>query len=201
MSQLPQYYEYLARNGERSDTHPFKYIEEEANFNIGSLAIPVLEFDPYTFNPFDFGIDYEGIPVEEMPDHPALLTSMSRIIGGPKLHDWVKTNQVAVSETYLVMTSVYKKFVPKLTKKLSKRSTSLWGFNSGLTRAGDIHLQVMGDCACSGPDPDGDVIDGLNEAGYSAYYLHNTDTQAQRTSLYAGLGHLARLASDSPYSP
>jgi hypothetical protein len=68
------------------------------------------------------------------------------------------------------------------------------GFNAHLQENEGLRLQVFGNCACMGPEWPGDLIHGV-ENEFAEYHLHNADTQAQRVSLYAGLGHLASLAA------
>jgi hypothetical protein len=194
MAQLPEFYKHLSAKGERSKAQPFQYIEENRHFLIGGEILDLVKFDPYTYVPDELGIDYEGILPEEMPDHPALIRGFGPIIGGPKLHTWVLSNREAVREVHKVIIDAYQILDPDLPKSVLKRSGSHMSFDSYLDSYDHLTLITFGNCACMGPDPDGTFIEG-NEAGFSEYVLHNADLRAQRSSLYAGFGHIARLAS------
>jgi hypothetical protein len=68
------------------------------------------------------------------------------------------------------------------------------GFASRILEEGRINLQVWGDCACLG-SAYGGLFRDVMEKGFVEYELHNADSQVQRAALYAGIGHLAHLAS------
>ncbi len=145
------------------------------------------------FNPDELGLN-DGIDIDEMSQHAALITIMGDAIVGPGLHEWVEANPKALAVTYKVMYEAHVAFLDDPSQSPTEHTTSYIGFASGLRKYGGIGLQVLGSCACMGPNPQSDYFDEQFENGFAEYDLHNADKQVQRTSLYAGLGHLARLA-------
>ncbi len=197
MGEVPGLFRLKADQGENSHLQPFKYDPEASVFEVGETKVALTDFDPLTF-PYVSGIDPEGIPVELMSDHPALLPTgaIGGVIGGPKLHKWAEGHPKEVKATHEVMMEVYLAFLDEPLGELSEEDpSSPWGFRSVVGEDGGVELQVAGDCACLGPGLYGHQIRGRFEHGFAEYELHNADTQAQRTSLYAGIGHLSRLAA------
>lgn len=68
------------------------------------------------------------------------------------------------------------------------------GFSAGRRELGGIGVQVMGNCACMGPEVEGVFINDQFEHGFAEYGFHNADYSWQRASLCAGMGHMALLA-------
>jgi hypothetical protein len=122
-------------------------------------------------------------------------------ISCPRLRDWVTANPERVREAIPVMHDVYKSFLdePDDMPVLEENHHTHMGFAAGIYRESDeyrgVGLQVLGNCACLGINPMSHKVKGGSENGFVEYDLHNADTNAQRVSLFAGLGYLATLAS------
>lgn len=196
MSKVPGYFEYLQEAGRGSGLSSFVYDQTARQFLIDDQTVALKDFDPYNYNPYVLnGIDYEGLPVTAMPETALLIPSHGGLIVGPNLHNWAQENIDSVLAATDVMHEAYTQFVEDSPDDISsERSVGHFGFNAGLREDGGIHLQVLGDCACMGPDPHSHTIEGHFENGYAQYELHNADYPMQRASLYAGLGYLAFLA-------
>ncbi len=59
------------------------------------------------------------------------------------------------------------------------------------TDEGSVRLRTVGQCACIGLDF---TVNDWHSAGFAEYTSHNVDRPAQRASLLAGLGHIAKVA-------
>ncbi|NNN21649.1 MAG: hypothetical protein HKL80_06565 [Acidimicrobiales bacterium] len=196
MSEIPSFFNYLKSEGDKSGLYPFAYVNEDKAFSIGDGKVALTDFDPYTFSSDELGLG-DGIDIDEMPQQAALISIMGGVIIGPKLHEWVEANPKVLADTYKVMYEAYVAFLDDLSQVPAERTTSHMGFASGLREYGGIGLQVLGNCACMGPNPQSYYIDGQFEHGFGEYDLHNADSQVQRASLYAGLGHLAQLTTST----
>jgi hypothetical protein len=196
VAEIPSYFEFLKEQGEKTDLYLFSYNRESRVFTIGEAEVALQEFDPYTFNPFALHLDRDGIEVNDIPNHPALLPGFGDIILGPKAHEWAQSHPHELAATFSVLYESYTSFFADTSFIPTEADTSHMGFAAGWREYGGIGLQVLGNCACMGPDPYSGKIKGMFEHGYAEYDLHNADTQAQRASLYAGLGHIARLTSE-----
>jgi hypothetical protein len=198
MAEIPKFFQNRRDYGEKSHLHPFSYRSEDGVFVIASAEIAETVFDPYGFNPYrpELGIDPEGIDVDDVPNHPLMIPTFGKLLAGPKLHDWAKNNPSKLLDTYKIMHKVCSAFFDDPSQISDKSSVGHMGFASGPREDGGIHLQVLGDCACLGPDPHSLYVKNQFENGYAEYDLHNADYQYQRVGLYAGLGHIARLAME-----
>jgi hypothetical protein len=199
MSEIPEFYQYRKEEGEKSHLHPFSYRNDDSVFEIAGVEIPLADFDPYSFNPYlpEFGIDPDGIEIDDIPNHPALIPTFGNLLVGPKLHDWANQNTDQLLNVFKVMHKAYAAFYDDPSQISGEKGVGHMGFASGPREDGGIHLQVMGDCACMGPNYNSFYIRNQFENGYAEYDLHNADFQFQRASLYAGLGHLARRAAEA----
>jgi hypothetical protein len=201
MAKLPDYFEYFKEHhpGERTNLSPMYYDQSVRYFFIGETKVALEDYDPYTYRRRSRICEEEGehagLFVDEIADHPLMIPAMGTVIAGPKLHEFVQADPSHVERARGVMVDAFKQFCDELPVEIESSGGHL-GFSSSLDRDGAIHLQVLGDCACLGATPDEGVIHGKIEHGFATYALHNADTQAQRASLYAGLGHLARLVDD-----
>jgi hypothetical protein len=196
MSEIPEFYQYRKKEGEKSQLHPFSYRSEDGTFIIAETEIPVAHFDPYSFNPHLLDIDSEGLEIDEIANYPVMIPNYGNLIAGPKLHKWADTKPSELFDAYKVMHEAFTSFIDNASDISGERSRSHMGFCSGLSEYGGVHLQVWGNCACMGSTPHGLYVRDKSEHGFAEYDLHNADVQAQRTSLYAGLGHLARRAAE-----
>lgn len=200
MSKLPSYFE---RKIEEDDVvlpvFPFSYVESDSEFDIAGERISLRQFDPFEFS--GFHIEDKAIPYSRMTDYPVLIPGFGGLIAGPKLHDFAVQNSNALIDSSRAMERAY------FTLEPDHRDTDtdylgpgFMSFRAWVREHGGIGLQVLGNCACSGPDLHSYFIrDGIEE-GFAEYDLHNTDTQAQRAAIYAGMGHLAFLAASESKS-
>lgn len=198
MIEVPGLFRHRAEEGEPSGLQPFSYDETSKVFLVGETVIDLVQFDTPTF-PYIYEGDKDGIPVEEMLNYPAFIpvgTILVNIIGGPKLHNWIAANPDKVRDAHKVMVDAFSAFLDEpLGESLTREDVhGSSGFRITAGQNGGLDLQVAGDCACSGPDLYSHHIRGQFENGFAEYDLHNADIQAQRASLYAGIGHLSRLA-------
>lgn len=195
---LPSYFETKRNKWDEavSGLLPFQYDADNREFQIGETSIELAEFDPYKFTPDVDEDDAGNIPIDQMHEHPLMISVMSGVIGGPKLHEWATANsQVLAKEATEVMHQAFVSLIDEeFASEVKNETAGFMGFDAGVRENGGVVLQVFGNCACLGVSQDGlFVYDGM-ENGYGQYELHNADNQPQRASLYAGIGHLARLA-------
>lgn len=203
MSNLPQFF---YRNREYSDETfqefgtglvAFEYDIEYEHFKIGDRHVAQENFDPFKYIP-ELGDKEKQLTPDEMPEHPLMLYPITGPIGSPILHSWVRQNPEQVLEVRELIHKVFVSFYDNDEEIELGEAVGAWGFESHVTEDGGVHLQTLGDCACMGLTPHSHVIEGRLENDFGQYDYHNTDSQAQRVSLLAGLGHIARLASGRP---
>lgn len=200
MNQIPEFFQYAGNSDLGTTLQPFSYNAEDKSFVIAEQGIELGDFDPYGDVFADLVLDLKGIDVEEVGKHPLYIPIIpGSLIVTPSLHEWAENNVSALSNCWEVIRDAYNAFGKFDSKSgLNKKaSTSHIGFASGLRETGGIHLQTMGNCACMGPRIDGNYFEGRFEYGYGEYDMHNADTQQERASLFAGMGHLARLCAES----
>jgi hypothetical protein len=162
-------------------------------FNLGNSRIQVTDFDiDSVIN--HVPLEEPQIAIDKLPETPLSMPALGNIVGGPKLHNWAKTNSEKIDGTVDVMKKAYQAFYEESLDLPRDDIISHVGFASELQPNGGIVLQVMGNCACLGPDPTRFKFADTMENGFTEYDLHNTDTQAQRASIIAGLGHIAFMA-------
>lgn len=192
---LPSYFEHLKEAGDSSGLQPFTYDASINSFLVSDKRVPAESFDPYVYNPYELGLEEEGLGFEEISRHSLIIPSFGRVIATPKFHSFIKENPKAVGSAINVMKNAYSKLgdIPEGFAD-EEVSYSHLGFAAGFLENGDLRLQVLGNCACLGPTPHGNYLHDKYENNFAEYDLHNADTQAQRTSLYAGLGHMAFIA-------
>ncbi len=192
---LPYHFEWVRnrRPDSRDDFFPLTYDVNTEMFTIATKDVALHEFDLYTFNYLEMGLSGKGIEINDALKYPALLPVIGNVILGPKLHEFAKEYPQEITDTANIMRTAFSSFLED-PSQVDDMGGHL-GFAAGLRRDEGIHLQVMGNCACMGPDPNG-IFPSRFEEGFAEYFLHNADSQAQRASLYAGIGHIARLASE-----
>lgn len=196
---LPSYFEHAKEWGDKtSGVFPFAYDSEGKTFLVGESKISLEDFDPYVFSPDADAADTHEISFDDITEHPLMIPTISGVIGGPKLHKWASENsEQMANEAFEVMHSAFVSLSrPEALGDIPKESdpAGFMGFAAGVREEGAIVLQVFGNCACMGVSQNGLFIHEGMENGFGQYELHNADSQVQRASLYAGIGHLARLA-------
>jgi hypothetical protein len=205
MTELPHYFEYqlaLPPDKQNLDLYPFVYEAETMTFKIADETIPVTDFDPYKFIPdLDLGNAAKPINISESREYHALLPDMTGVIGGPKLHNFTLQNPDVFESARRVMHDALIAVIDGGSDiPFDEDEHGFMGYAAHNMGSEDspqgIRFQVFGNCACMGVHQDGLYIQGM-EHGFVQYDLHNADLPAQRVGLYAGLGHLAKLASEA----
>lgn len=128
-------------------------------------------------------------PVAHTSTHPLML---------PKLHQWLNTNcdnRTLFDETREVMRAVFVALRPDMDY-VDSNPGGFIGFNVQRVGGEYPHLlfQTLGNCACMGVEALGPFGRRFWSGGVAYFTNHNVDTHAQRVSLLAGLGHIARRA-------
>lgn len=200
MSRLPRYFEYLRVRGEPGEfAFSFLYKAETETFIIADQKVRLETFDPYMFVGCNIDLSGKSVKMIDTPKHPALIPTLGGIILGPMLHEFVAKEPHTLHESTQVMRSAFTALEPAFSQDLDNTEYpgGYTGFATSLRHDGGICFQVPGNCACLDVDMvSSGVFDEGFDAGFAQYALHNADTQSQRASLYAGMGHLARLASE-----
>lgn len=195
MTKLPSYFEYMKEHEkEPNSMFDFSYDHSIYAFNIANAQISLADFDPYTFSTHDTDVDEgDSLLVDALLHKRLVLPSYGGLIAGPTLHEWIGENSGTVQrETPKVMYEAFISMV-KEPQEISDGSFGHMGFDTRVSETGSLILQVFGNCACMGVNQHGGMIQGIEE-GFAQYDLHNADSQVQRASLYAGIGHLAFVA-------
>jgi hypothetical protein len=198
MKELPEYFQHHARNHpDKKDLYNLRYDAPRSLFLIGSVEIAAEDYEPHGFNPYAHGVQNKGIDTKRMAQYPLLLPGYyGRPIGGPRLHEYVASNPESVEAAVKVMIDLFSRLEPQIPAEDLKEGGGFMGFNAYQNEDTSLRLQVFGNCACLGVSYPGVYLEGV-EKGFAEYDLHNADSQSQRASLYAGLGHLAFLASEA----
>jgi hypothetical protein len=194
----------FARNMEAfgdHDYYPFKYVEEEKNFYIADVSLPLQDLDWSSCGDLEIDGKLKGKQpqLQEIADQTLLIPTFGNILGTRKLHEWISKNPNRLAEAVSVMKNTYTTLTGKDKERLTEGG--IWGFNALLKDENTVHLSVIGDCACMGAIPESYVLESRftnsrTEKGFAEYDLHNVDTQPQLASIYSGLGHIARLAAE-----
>jgi len=175
------------------------YSEEENVLTVGKKTLPLepgwIEAEsPWLLVPFDGPNQLEQANV--------CLNAHIKPIGTPQFHKWLgavagdmgRLEEVRAS-TIKVMSFVFTKLNPSIEVSASDNPGS-YGFNMAATKYNHANLHTFGDCACLHQNPEGHWVNSRDWGeGYCEYDWHNTDADTQVWSLLAGIGHLARLAS------
>lgn len=177
---------------------PFEYRARDEVFTIADVEVALGDFDPCGFKPRKFGLNRKGIDLKELPEHPALLLEIGGIVLGPKLHTLAEQNPDAIHDAADVMHAAYSNLVEQSGGSIININTAARrkDFLVRLREDGGLILQVMGNAAGIAPNPQGFVVGSQLSIGFAEYAFNNADTQTQRASLYAGIGHLAWLATE-----
>lgn len=202
MPNLPSYFEYLKSEGEPQNTglYAFEYDEEYGLFMVADKKVHPIDFDP-AGHVVTLDVAEVSANDPEIETTPLFLGIFNSLFSGPIFRDFVMSNPSAMSDVSRVMVDVYEEVLDEELDDDVKQPGGFLGFDSRFLPNGTVNLQVFGNCACIGVDLNSMYInaeDGM-ENGYAQYTVHNTDTHAQRTSIYAGMGHIARLASGRGY--
>ncbi len=195
MSDLPHYFESM-KSSRLSSYRPYSFEYDHLNeqFMVGNIEIPAAEFDPYEFSPYGLHIENQTLDVSSFTDNALLLDDICKVIATPKLHNFAKQNSIPMSIIVpKVMSEVYQSLSGE-SFGADEEPMGAMGFDLRFREHDSgLRLQVLGSCACFEPGLYG-TFEGV-EKGFAEYDLHNADSQAQRTALYAGLGSIAKLAN------
>lgn len=185
-----------------SGYYPFYYDADTKMFVVGDRKVAVAEFDPFRLvaEKLEYDDDTDSLPFDELAEHPLMLPGFGAPLSGPKLLAWVKEHMGSLTpDIARVIAEAYQQFEPDVDIETLIGAGSHIEFHASVDEFGRPRFQTLGSCACLSVDVDsyilepGGEIPGV-EAGFAEYDLHNADTKAQRASLFAGLGHAARLA-------
>lgn len=205
MPEVPDYFQYQLEHPreEGSGLYRFSYDDATQTFLIGKTSLQVSEFDPYLFSSLQLDNEKEeAIDLHELADQYALLPDWGGVIGCPKLHVWTWENPEALEPTRKVMHRALTAVIenPETIIFDDSDEHGFMGYAVGNRESDDrsdgLRLQVFGNCACMERGLYGIFPEGI-EHGFGQYDLHNADLPAQRAGLYAGLGHLAKLAAEA----
>lgn len=181
--------------------YPFSYSAEESSFYIADQRVPAGEFNWGTCMKLNTMSALGGVEPEisDIASQALLIPRFGNIIGGRKLHEWIMNNSDRIQEEAIpVMKEVFSSLSGIKESELG--DDRLWGFGAAMREDGTLHLNVIGDCACLDALPDSHVLaleqGSRFEKGFAEYSLHNIETATQLASIYSGIGHLARLATE-----
>jgi len=198
MKELPEYFQRRYRNHpDTKDLYNLRYDAPRSLFLIGFVEIPAEDYEPHGFNPYAHGVQNKGIDTQRMAQYPLLLPGhYGRPIGGPRLHEYVAANPESLESAVEVMINLFSRSEPQIPAEDLKEGGGFMGFNVFQKEEASLRLQVFSNCAYLGVSYPGIYLEGV-EKGFAEYDLHNADSQSQRASLHAGLGHLALLAAEA----
>lgn len=204
MNELPRLFTSWAQHHEEllSGLLLFNFHFDEGYFVAAGKEIATTDFDPFLFNSHKLEIADEGVKsLDELAEHALLITYDGRLIGGSRLHDWARqhTSELVEELPKLMHQTFLAAFDDPASIPFLRDEGGHRGFRAGARQDnGGVSLQVFGECACLNPSQSGYFtgFEGV-EKGFAEYELHNTELLAQRISLYAGLGHLAKMASEA----
>ena len=190
---------YISTRKDQLSLPALAYSIEENVLTVGQRTLPmepswIEEHSPWNLVPFDGPNQLDRANV--------CLNPHAKPIGAPRFHEWL--GRVAAdnglagevkSSTIEVIRSVFVALEPNIEIP-DTGDPGPFGFNMSVTPNSHARLYTYGDCACLGPNPEGHwAADRDWDEGYCEYDWHNTFADTQIWSLLAGMGHLARLAS------
>jgi hypothetical protein len=196
MSKLPTYFESQRERGVTdSGLFSFAYNEAQKLFLVGEADVPLAKFNPHDFWPEDLGIEAKAIAPDAIIDHPLVISETGALVAGPRFHDWAHKNPSRLKLTAEMMRETFNTLAAYTVEEETVNHGHL-GFGAGVTSQGGVVLHVEGSCAFMGVHPYGLYqIEGVEE-GFAEYDHHNTESTVHILSLYAGMGHIARLAAE-----
>lgn len=137
---------------------------------------------------------------ENIPNAPLVHTFRAPVMM-PQFFDWLDDNfnKDLADETVEVMQEVFSGLAPHaLSTDLDHRGGFI-GFNANYRsdEHPDILLQTLGNCACMYLSQSGPFAFNPRYGRIGRLETHNVDTPLQRTTVLAGLGHLAHRANQA----
>lgn len=171
--QLPESFEYAD-----PEFRAFTYDCGQRNFSIGGDTLALDSSDLEYALLFPSG---KPITATELLNFPAGLY-FGHPITTPKLFSWLSRPDASAhfQQTADVMRDAFSELDKiKLTTRQHK-AMNLMGFSCSLIREGHVTLTVLGNCACLGTDPCGDLVDEHDwDTGFVELAFHNADTPTQ----------------------
>lgn len=179
-----------------SRVQPFSYNHDAGEFHFGDEVVAVADI-PTWGSPHQGGENLTKGDVQEYFDTVPFVFNHVHPLSLPLAniffeHGW---SDDLKAETNEVMADVLLAHTDRFD--ISERARLLESRNFDTMRRkhpGDVILRTIGACACLGPDYTGHLTQP--EAGLMEYTFHNIDSLVQKQSLMAGLGHVARRATD-----
>ena len=195
MSELTRFFESKKSQEKNTGVINFEFDAEYGYFIVGGEKIYPKDFDP--FEPrSSIDKDFIYADFDELTKKPLFLGIFGKLVGGPALHVFNRQNPEKLSEVVPVMRSIYEEVLGEtLEQEGDDEFVGFMGFACRVSEGGDLNLQVLGNCACIGINQHGLYTHDGIENGFVEYDLHNIDSDSQLVSIYAGMGHVSRLAS------
>ena len=192
--------------------HAFEFDKEKMLFLVDGQEIPVSDFANDTYEETEtVETDFEKTPLVICLSH--------NLIGTKALDDWIKSKRynpnTVQREVMVVMWDVFdQQFThetgePYFDEEYIRGSFNIndrpifynFGFSFREAVFAGLNFQVAGNCACLSNDFSGSAASfNPEEDGCVSYDIHNIDTSFKRVAIYAGIGHVARLASGRPFA-
>lgn len=192
MSELPDYYEYLKTAGDGSNLLPFHYDERKKYFVIGSSVVNLADFDPYEYSPPKIGLSYEGIPPNQIPCYPLLISIRRFLMTTPKFDQYVGSNPDILEDTGRVMHESFSLLTDGRPMSAIDDLSADRKFTAYAIKYGGISLTApSGEQSHLRPTADNFYLEGVKDKGFSEYHIYESENIAERTSLFAGIGHIA----------
>lgn len=178
-------------------SQPFSYDHDEREFHFGNQVKSIDEIPLYG-TPHEAGEGMTAADIEVLLGTTPFVYNYTHPISFPLASDFFEhgwSDEIA-HEVHEIMADVFFDHSDAFKASEHERLKSLRSFSSlRRTNPGDVILSTLGNCACLGPDYTSSHSRFL-DAGIMEYTLHNTDRLDQKLSLMAGLGHVARRASE-----
>ncbi len=175
----------------------FAYVHDQQIFVVGGVEHGLTTLDLLDKLEYPQG---HKVGIDNLPNIPMALDVFGHPISTPRFFSWATKMDTSVvfTSTRTVMREVFGTIIGKKLSSDTEDAAAGMGFGASFIREGHINLSVLGSCACIGPRVDGHTVDYHEwETGYAEYEVHNIDAEVQFISLYAGIGHMARLCAES----
>lgn len=179
-----------------SRVQPFSYVHESRDFHFGDEVVAVTDI-PEHGSPHKGGGDLTNEDVRKLLQTTPYVYSYAHPISFPSSRDFIEQGWTdgIVQETRDVMADVFLENSEAFDVTERERLMKLRSFDLvRRTNPYDVIVNTLGACACLGPDYT--THHSNDELGIMEHTFHNMDRFEQRLSVMAGLGHVARRATE-----